>query len=45
MACLAMNIWNTTPQPDQGGKSAIEIIRQQQGKNRKSRKPFPPDSH
>ncbi len=42
---LAMNIWNTTPQPDRGGKSAIEIIRQQQGKNRKSRKPFPPDSH
>jgi len=32
---LAMNIWNTTPQPDRGGKSAIEIIRQQRG-NRKS---------
>lgn len=27
---LAMNIWNTTPQPDRGGKSAIEIMRQQQ---------------
>ena len=22
---LAMNIWNTTPQPDRGGKSACEI--------------------
>jgi len=32
---LAMNIWNTTPQPDRGGKSAIEIIRQQRG-NKKS---------
>ena len=24
---LAMNIWNTTPQPDRGGKSAYEIGR------------------
>lgn len=26
---LAMNIWNTTPQPDREGKSATELIRQQ----------------
>ena len=25
---LAMNIWNTTPQPDRGGKSAYEISRE-----------------
>ncbi len=24
---LAMNIWNTTPQPDRGGKSAYELLR------------------
>ena len=24
---LAMNIWNTTPQPDRGGKSAQELSR------------------
>jgi hypothetical protein len=28
---LAMNIWNTTPQPDRGGKSANELFRQQWG--------------
>ncbi len=28
---LATNIWNTTPQPDRGGKSANELARQQQG--------------
>lgn len=37
---LAMNIWNTTPQPDRGGKSATELIRQQWGNGEKS---FPPD--
>jgi hypothetical protein len=26
---LATNIWNTTPQPDRGGKSASELLRQQ----------------
>lgn len=26
---LAMNIWNTTPQPDRGGKSAYELLRRQ----------------
>ena len=25
---LATNIWNTTPQPDRGGKSANELFRQ-----------------
>ncbi|MFH1087989.1 MAG: hypothetical protein V1737_05325 [Chloroflexota bacterium] len=25
---LAMNIWNNTPQPDRGGKSAFEILRE-----------------
>ena len=25
---LAMNIWNNTPQPDRGGKSPFEIIRE-----------------
>jgi len=37
---LAMNIWNTTPQPDRGGKSATELIRQQWGNGERS---FPPD--
>jgi len=27
---LAMNIWNTTPQPDRGGKSANELVNYQQ---------------
>ena len=33
---LATNIWNTTPQPDKGGKSASELLRQQWGKGKKS---------
>jgi hypothetical protein len=28
---LAMNIWNTTPQPDRGGKSAYELARRDTG--------------
>jgi len=35
---LTMNIWNNTPQPDRGGKSANQIIRQQRGNSKK----FPP---
>ena len=30
---LATNIWNTTPQPGRGGKSANELVRQQWGGN------------
>jgi hypothetical protein len=37
---LAMNIWNNTPQPDRGGKSANQLIRQQGGNSKKS---FTPD--
>jgi hypothetical protein len=36
---LAMNIWNTTPQPDKGGKSANQLFRQQWGKGKKSPPP------
>jgi len=36
---LAMNIWNTTPQPDRGGKSATDLIREQWGNDERS---FPP---
>lgn len=28
---LAMNIWNATPQPDRGGKSAYELSRRPSG--------------
>jgi hypothetical protein len=37
---LAANIWNNTPQPDRGGKSANQLVREW-GRNRK--KPYPPD--
>jgi hypothetical protein len=35
---LAANIWNNTPQPDRGGKSAHQIVRES-GRNRE--KPYP----
>jgi len=28
---LAMNIWNNTPQPDRGGKSAVELFEESGG--------------
>jgi len=35
---LTMNIWNNTPQPGRGGKSANQLVRQQRGNSKK----FPP---
>jgi len=32
---LTTNIWNNTPQPDRGGKSANQLIRQQRGNSKK----------
>jgi len=31
---LAMNIWNNTPQPDRGGKSARELKEESPGESR-----------
>lgn len=34
---LAMNIWNNTPQPDRGGKSANDLVEEFEGRDKRAR--------